>query len=346
MNLPDFFALDIGNHSIKVVEIDRKAADKAKLVAAASVETPYGVVNSKEETALDKLAQKINEALDNAGIKTRKCVAALPESSIFTRLLTVPKVSEQKIEEMIYWEARQYIPIPLSEVQTDFIPIEETQVSGKKMLKILLVAAPKALINRYMKIAQKADLELIALETETIATSRAISFGFDRKNTVMVMDFGSNGTDLSVIKNGSMIFSQSIGTGSDSLTKAIANDFNLELSQAEKYKVAYGLDKSQAEGKIYNSIEPIFQIVTDEILRTINFFRTHLRDSVPEMILLVGDGSKLKKIDEYISEKTQVQVKRYDPKTKLLIPKQLEKEILNSTLTGFSVAIGLGLKMR
>ena len=346
MNLPDFFALDIGNHSIKVAEIDRRSVQKADLVSFGSIATPFGVLNSQDDQAKLRIAQKIKEVLDSSNIKTKKCVAALPEASIFTRLLTVPKVTEEKLEELIFWEARQYIPLPLSEVQTDYIPVEEVEVNGKKMMKILLVASPKVLINRYIDIAKKADIELIALETETIATSRAVSFNNDLEKSFMILDFGANGTDMSVVKNGKMIFSQSIGTGSDSLTKAIANDFNLEVAQAEKYKIAYGLKKDEIDGKIYNSILPIVQIIQDEIQRTISFFRTHLQDSVPQNILMVGDGAKLKGLDAYLSEKLGIKAELYDAGVKLSIARNLRDDVKAMSLIGYSVAIGLGLKIK
>ncbi len=346
MQLPDFFGLDIGNSSIKVAEIDRKSPDHAKLVAFSSIPTPPGLINSEDKMAKDRLAGKIKDLLSSSKIKTRKCVAALPEASIFTRLITVPEVDEAKLEELIYWEARQYIPLPLAEVQLDYIPVATKENQGKSMTQLLLVAAPKNLVNRYIETSEMAGLELLALETETIATSRAVTFATGATDPIMVLDFGSNGTDMSVITGGKMIFSQSLSTGSDAMTKAIASDFNLELSQAEQYKVAYGLDKTQAEGKIYKSIEPIIQIIADEVNRTLNFFRTQLTDTVPKMIYMVGDGAKLKGLDQYLSVKTGVTASIINPTEKIEIPKNVLPEVQQQSMVGFTVAIGLGLKIQ
>lgn len=346
MDLPAFFGIDIGNHSIKVAEVKRNSETSAELVGFGSIETPFGLINSEDQVAKDRLANKIKDVISSSGISTKKCVAALPEASIFTRLVTVPKVEESQLEELVFWEARQYIPIPMANVQQDYIPIAEKEVNGKKMIQILLVAAPKTLVNRYMDIVQSAGLELLALETETIATSRAISFSTEIKDTVMALDFGANGTDMSVMKNGHMIFSQSLNTGSDALTKAIATDFHLEMAQAEQYKVAYGLDPEQAEGKIYKSIEPIMQIIADEVTRTFNFFRTQLPDSIPTKILLVGDGAKLKKLDEYLAGKVGVSVELINPLQKLQINSNIKTEVEKASMVGYTVAVGLGLKTK
>ena len=344
MDLPDFFGIDIGNHSIKIAEVDRSSIDKAKLQNIASINTPYGVVNSEDNASKANLAKKIKEVVDNSRIKTRKCIAALPEASIFTRLISVPKVDESKLEELVHWEARQYIPLPLTEVQKDYILIEEKKVQDQTMLQLLLVASPKMLVNKYVEVIKQAGLELLALETETIATSRMVSFAHTSEKVLMALDFGANGTDISVIKNGKLIFSQSLGTGSDALTKAISNDFSLEMAQAEQYKIAYGLDQTQAEGKIYKSVEPILRIITDEVSRTLNFFRTHLPESIPEKIFLVGDGSKLKGLDKYLNSQIGVPVERPDLFSKMEISDNVQKEIKTEDLVGFSVAIGLELK--
>lgn len=346
MNLPDFFGLDIGNYSIKVVEVERKSIDKAKLVAFGSMQTPPGLINSEDEVAKQKLANKIKETIGHAGIKTNMCVAALPEASIFTRLISRPKVEEDKLEESIFWEARQYIPLPLEETQMDWIPIQEKEVDGNVVIQLLLVAAPKKLVKRYTDIAQMAGLELIALETETIATSRAVTFGTEQKGTLMILDFGANGTDMSVIKGGKMIFSQSLSTGSDALTKAISNDFGLEMAQAEQYKIKFGLDEAQAEGKIYKSIEPIVQIIADEVQRTITFFKSHLADSVPQGVVMVGDGAKLVKMDAFLSKRLGIPVKRVNPIDKVEISGKIKDDVAKASMVGFTVALGLGLKVK
>ncbi len=345
MDLPDFFGLDIGNHSIKVIEIDRKSIEEAKLRHFGSIPTPFGALKSDKISAKQELGLRIKELIQNSGIKTKKCIAALPEASIFTRLITVPNVEESKLEDLIYWAVKQYVPLPLSNVQYDHIPITVKEINGKEMLQTLIVAAPKLLVKRYMDIVQEAGLELLALETETIATSRALSFNYPATGTFMALDFGADGTDMSVIKDSKMIFSQSISTGSDALTKAIASDFNLELAQAEKYKIAYGLDPTKIDGKIYKSIEPIVQIIIDELNRTLNFFRTQLRDSLPEKIFIVGDGAQLIMLDDYIQKKTGIAVERLDPMKKLEISKDIADDLKKVSRVGFNVAVGLALKI-
>lgn len=195
-----------------------------------------------------------------------------------------------------------------------------------------------------MEIISKAGLELIALETETMATARSITFNRPGSDSVLVIDFGANGTDLSVIKGKFPIFSQSLGTGSDELTKAISAEFGLQYSQAEQYKRAYGLVPDQADGKIAAALAPVMQIIINEINKTLNYFRAHLQESTPKQIYVVGDGAKLPGLAQYLSTNLGIQAEVTDPVAGLKIAGKIKSDVAQLSTVGFTVSVGLALK--
>ena len=344
MNLPEFFGLDIGAHSIKIAQVKRKSESKARLVSLGSASTPFGVVGSDNKEHKKQLADDIKKLLDSTGIGTKKTVVALPESTIFTRLMVLPKLDEKELKESIHWEAKQYIPVPLEKVQLEDMVVGERKENGQTKLEIFLVAAPKNVVNRYVEIMEMAGLDLIALETETVATTRTISFPKPLKEMALVLDFGSNSTDMSVIKRDKPIFSQTIKTGSDALTKAISLDFGLDAQQAEQYKRTYGLDNTKAEGKIYKSLEPIMKVIMAEVSKTLNFFKSHFTTSIPKKIYIIGDGALLIGLPEYLSKGLGLPTERFNPFPLLETDKSMKKAITSISGTGYSVAIGLALK--
>ena len=344
MNLPDFFGLDIGNHSIKLAQVKKKSDTEASLVALGSIAAPFGVVGSDNEEHKKQLAENIKNLLGSAEVGTKKVVAALPESAIFTRLAVFPDLPETELEDAVHWEAKQYIPLPLESVNLEFLKVGERDEAGSKKLEILLVAAPKTLVDRYVEILKNAGLELIALETETVATTRSLTFNNTLTETVMLLDFGSNGTDMSVIKGKNPVFSQSLGTGSDALTKAISLDFGLDMQQAEQYKRTYGIDQTKVEGKIFKSLEPIVQVIVSEVSKTLNFFKSHFQTNVPKKVYLVGDGSILIGLPEYLSSKLGLPVERFDPLKSLVVDKKMQENVGGLAGIGYTVSIGLALK--
>ncbi len=191
MNLPEFFGLDIGNHSIKVVQIKRKNDTEAELKRIGQSPITQNVADTQGEAKIQLLVDKIKEARDSAEISAKKVVTALPEASIFSRIITVPSIEGKKLEDSIFYEAKQYLPIPLSEAQIDYIPAGKKMVEGREFMQIFLVAAPKTIVEKYLGIMAKAGLELIAIETESIATTRSVTFGNPFIGSELVMDFGS-----------------------------------------------------------------------------------------------------------------------------------------------------------
>lgn len=344
MKLPDFFGIDIGNHSIKVAEIKYRG-DNAILERVGSIETPFGVIGNNDADSIEKLAQSIKDVKNATGIVTNKVVAALPESVIFSRVLEVPfSGDEGKIEETVYWEAKQYIPIAVEDVQLDWLPIQEKKIGNNKIMQILLVAAPKKIVTEYQNLMQKAGLELIALETESIATARSISYKMNFEKPILILDFGAQGTDMSVVKGNKLIFAQSLGTGADALTKAISNDYGIAEQQAEQYKRAYGLLPDQGEGKIAKSLAPVMEIVINEINKTVNYFKANLQESTPEQIFIVGDGAKLLGLAEFMSTRLGIKTTISDPMSKIEVSGKLKNDIQQISTVGFSVAVGLGMK--
>lgn len=351
MSLPEFFGLDIGNHTIKVCQIKWRGK-KPLLVALGNATTPVGLIGSESEEHQKELAKYVKLAKKDAGIGTNRVVVGLPESKIFTQLVTIPKVEDSKIEELVHWEAKKYIPIPIDEVRVDWIFLGERLVNQQAHLDIFLIAAPNNLIDRYLTVLKLAGLEPIAIETEAVATTRALWWPLQLKvnsnvidNTpVMILDLGAKSTDLSVVQGGALLFSQSLVTGSDALTEAIASDFGLEIQQAEEYKRSYGLDETQLEGKIAKSLDPIMQVIVSEIAKTIDFFRSRFEKSTPQRLLLVGDGGKLPGILVYMASHIGIETSLSDPFANIDISRRLRGKVKQSSAVGYCVPLGLSLK--
>jgi type IV pilus assembly protein PilM len=208
-----------------------------------------------------------------------------------------------------------------------------------------VVAAPKSLTDRFRNIAQKAGLELLALETEALATTRAIVFNrIDANGDIIIVDFGASTTNLILARNGVVLFSQISTTGSDALTKAIAADYGIDYAEAEKYKRAFGLVASKGEGKIARSIEPIIQILLSDIVRTLSYFREKVGGKINDTLFLTGEGANLPGLTAYLEAKINLKAQVVNEFTNITIDKKIEAELTNFSLGGMTVAVGLGLK--
>src|SRR3990170_5048533 len=135
--------LDIGTKFIKYVELDQMGKGRYQLLSYGMAPAPVKGINSEVSIDQESLAVTIKKLLAEGHVRTHKVNLALPEANVFTRIIQVPPLSERELASAIKWEAEQYIPLPLSEVQMDFSIVGESRdAQSNKKFDVLLVAAP------------------------------------------------------------------------------------------------------------------------------------------------------------------------------------------------------------
>jgi len=338
--LPDHVGIDFGTHSVKAVELAKISSERPVLVNLGSQVTPKGVINSEDKNDKKRLADVLQKLFDSSRIKNKNVVMALPEFSVFTRFLEFPGVKKEELKDAVYFEAKQYIPMPLNEVQLSYVPIGFN--TEKNAPRVLVVAAPRKIIDIYINIAMMASLDLIAIETESVAMGRAMYKSTGKKDLV-ILDFGANSTDMSILSDGYLVFSQSIAIGSDSLTQAIINKFNFEYQRAEEFKRNYGVSENVLEGKIYSVLSPIIESIMVEVRRGVEFYKNRTLSVAPMDYLLNGDGALLPGLAEYVSKSLNVNAMIASPWNNILVDNKF-KDIISKSGPSYSVAIGLSLK--
>jgi type IV pilus assembly protein PilM len=187
-----------------------------------------------------------------------------------------------------------------------------------------------------------AGLEIVAIETESVALGRAMYRATQQKHVVM-LDFGANSTDMSIMMEGYLVFSQSISIGSDALTQAIVNKFNFEYSQAEEYKRNYGITPDILENKIYNVLSPILESIVLEVNRGIEFYKNKTLTNAPTEYFLTGDGALLPGLSDYLSKALHANATIANPWSNIQVDRKFQ-DIISKSGPSYSVAIGLALK--
>lgn len=341
-NLPEFFGLDLGNESIKVIKIKEKR-NSFQIQNIASKKIEANLLQNQSTEGIKKIGDEIKSVMKEAKIRTDKCVTSLPESGIFSRMITLPKVEVEEQDESIHWSIKSLVPIPIENLNVSYLKIRDYKQNEKQMVDWYAVAAKKEMVNQTIEIAKAANLKLLAVETEALSTTRTLSVNFGVKQDILIVDFGAENTNLIIARNGVVAFSQTIGTGSDALTKVIAADFGLTDEDAEKYKISYGMDPQLEEGKIAIVLQPLVNIIIEELKRTMSYYQSKIGGSNLAGVYLTGGGSKLPKFDDYIRNAVGIETILADQLPKIELPKKL-KEDPDFNMSSYNVAIGLALK--
>jgi type IV pilus assembly protein PilM len=332
--MTDFVGLDIGTSAIKGVQIKNRT-----LISYHKIPAPGVSIVSENPEDLKKLSEALDRFFNEGRFKTRDVVASVPESQVFARVITLPQMGEAEISSAVQNEAQQYVPMPLDQVAFDFEILGPSEMEPGKV-DVLLVAVPKVLTNKYLQVTRAANVNLLSLETETIAISRSVVG--KSTDAVLVASIGASTTDLAVFSGGALRFTRSIATGGQALERSLTQSFNLAPGQAAEYIRTYGLEE-KLEGKVMSAIKPVFDIIRDEIKRTQAFFSSRSKRPLQRLIL-VGGTANLPGVLVYLADSLGMEVARGNPWEAISIPGNFPREQLEEIAPSFAVAAGLALK--
>jgi len=341
MSLPKVFGLDIGSSSIKLIQFKDIASKTPKLFKVGSIETPAGTYGNADEASKKKLSDAIKELVDQVGPDTKDVVSAVSERDVFSTKIRFSFDDEKNLNESAYWAISRVMPVPIDTVKYGYLPITMIEQNGKKEMEALVISVEKKISDQYADIISMAGLTPYALETEGVALVRSIARNLPTQNTQgsLIIDIGSTSTGICIVRGQNIVYSTSVQSGSEVITRSIAQAFMLDVVQAEEYKKTYGLNEKFFEGKIANVIKPILDTVLMDVNRAMQFFKQEYPDTSITSIKLLGDSSAMPNLISYITKYLGVAAEIADP---LFGINTNKLEVANKQ--AFAVAIGLALK--
>lgn len=338
------FGLDIGTASIKAVDLSLKK-NEVKLMSCIVAPTPAKGMTSESQTDEEDMATAIKKAVNDAGISKKKVNIALPDNQVYTKVIEMPYLSEKELSSAIYWEAEQYMPIPLNSVTLAWQVISmPAKPSHTDKMRVLMVGAPNVVVKKYQKVLTMAGLFINTLETEILASVRSLTF-FQPPNVhtpTIIVNIGEISTSLAIVVRSDILFTYTLPVGGTAINRAISADFGLSNEQAEEYKKAYGILKNPLGERIGKAAEPILSSILAEVKKAIIFYSQKNSDSRIEQIVLSGETAKLPGIDIFFADASGIETVVGNP-WKTVDSSNIPKEIL-SNAPSYSIAVGLALR--
>ena len=336
-----YLGVDLGTTSVKLVEL-KEEEKHAKLVT-------YGYSEQTEKTSSEKsLLETPDKAIDllkkicaKAKTTTRQAVAGLPAASVFSSIITVPGTGKD-VAEAVQLEAKKILPLPVEETILDWRVLGDEVDKTKKSSQILLTAAPKELVKKYLDIFKGAGLNLISLETETFALVRSL-VGID-KSAIAIINMGAMSTAISIIKNGVPFLSRSLNIGGLTITNELSASLGMDFSEAEQLKYDVGIS-TESGGNMSKIVEKAFAMLLNEIRYCVNVYQGQGNGGTKrvEKIILTGGGSTMPNFVDYLGQALNMRAHIGNPWARVIYPESL-KPILDQIGPRFAVAIGLATR--
>lgn len=331
--------VDIGVFTIKAVVLQH-GGKQPRLLSFGSVKTPQPGLVSDNEIDLENVGGTIKSLLSSLKAPQNSVVVSLPESKIYSRVISdLPFLTDEEIQSGIKYSVEEFVPLPADQVELHWQVIIRSK--EKNQTVVLVIAVPKKVQQKYLKILDLAGVKPRAIETEMIAATRLLIPSFVGVST-LVVQLGAGSTDLAVIVNGVIMLTRSIATGGLSLTRALSQNLNLQPLQAEEYKKVYGILPNQMEGKIQQALTPLIETIATEAERMVQSYLAKNPNTGVKRLVLIGGGAKLPGLVTYLANRLSLEAQEADPWG------PLEKDpSIAAKLTvdpAYTVAVGLALR--
>lgn len=339
--------IDIGTVSIKAVELSRRGGD--------IVLDNYGILSTKGylergneaiQTSSLKLAEGevlplLRTVLNEMKPKTKLAFASLPSFATFTTTFEMPLIAAAETAKAVNFQARQYIPLPISEVTVEWVKTAEFENErGQRYQRILITAVPKELIRKYKGLFRKAGLTLTAVEMEDFSLTRILTGG--ETPPTMILDIGAESTSVTVAEKGILQYSGQTDYAGASLTQAVARSLGISASRAEELKRRRGLSGTAGEYELSTSIVPFLDVIIQEGNR-LRFDYERIYGKKIQRLILVGGTANLPGIGRYISSQMNLVLNEPLPFTNIKYRTDLEPVVKDLSRT-LAVATGVAIK--
>ena len=282
--------LDIGSSAVKAVEL--KLAGKAfKVTAFGSEPIPPDSIVDGAIIDGGAVADAIRRLFENKAFKTKEVAASLSGSAVIVKKISLPVMTEAELAESIYWEAEQYIPFDIQDVNLDYQILDPgTGADGKGTMEVLLVAAKKEKIADYTGVITQAGRTPVVVDVDAFALQNAYetNYGLDAGTIVVLLNAGASAININILSGDQSLFTRDISMGGNAYTEAVQKELNLPFESAERAKKG-----EPVEGVTFEDVTPVLHAMNENVLleiqKTFDFFKaTAASDRIDRIILSGG----------------------------------------------------------
>ena len=291
------FGFDIGTHSVKVVQL-RGSGRNPTVQAYGECYFPREAITEGiivDPALIAKTVKPFLQKLPYGNLTASRVIVGLPATKLFTRTLQLPIMNATDLNQAIKYEVEQYVPVPVADLYTDHEILRATG-DAKGQMEVLMIAAPRAIVDSYIKLFDALGLEIEAVEANMAAVVRALLHSKDASDTTLVVDIGSVSSDLTIYDK-VIPLTGSAPVGGEQYTQALMSQLNIKIDQATEIKTKFGLGPSDLQAKVTAALEPSLQTMVKEAKRMVKFYQgmpgidTYFRTAVG-LPLTVGDPWK------------------------------------------------------
>lgn len=340
----DVVGIDIGSSSIKLIQLkESKGVYQLQNLAIAPLPPEAIVDNAIMDTTA--VVSAVRNLVESHKIKTKNVVTSISGHSVIIRKISLPMMTEDELEASIQWEAEQYIPFEISEVNLDF-QILGPDPKDPSQMNIILVAAKKDFVNDYVSVFKECGLNPVVMDIDCFSIENAfeVNYGLGSEEIVALINMGAGAMNVNILKDGASVFTRDIQVGGNMFNEEIQKRLGLSSDDAEMAKLGGKLedvDDDSLTAIIHDATESLAQ----EVQRSLDFFSATSADEKVQRLYITGGVSRTSQICPTLENRLGIPVEVMDPFRAVVAPeKDFDLEYLREVGPLFSVAVGLAMR--
>ncbi len=337
-----YLSVDIGSHTIKVVEVGG-AVGRLRVIGAASLPTPTAAIQNNMVGEVNGVAEVIRAVVDSYGMRAKKAIAVIPGPAVIIKRVTLPAQSPRELENTIIFEAGNFIPEDLENVNLDY-QITDYLDDGKRM-EVLLVAAKKDIVSSYAEAVRAAGLTPVVVDVDYFALENMFETNYDTMpdRAIALVNIGARYSSINILKGGRSTFTGDVPVGGRDINDALMRDLGISADEAEALK-AGGSTRGVAPEAVAGVAEAAAGALIEEIHHALSFFWTAATDETIDALYLSGGGARMAGLAQQLSERVQAPVEIANPLARVALGPSVDGAALQEQAVEFAVAIGLATR--
>jgi len=339
--------LDVGTSSVKAFQLKESGGGFQLVQADVRPLDPDVIVDGTVMDA-ERVISAIQEIFSANRIKTKNVALSVSGISVIVKKITLPEMTKEELDESIHWEAEQYIPFDIEDVNIDYQILGPVGDDGARQMEVLLVAVKKDKINEYTSLVEEAGLTPVVVDVDAFALENMyeINYEINKNEAVALIDIGAGLMNINVILNGMSAFTRDISIGGNQFTEAIQKEFGLSFEDAEKVKTG-----EDVQGVAFQEVVPILESVSNdissEILRSFDFFRATASKGKTQItrVMISGGCARMKGFKGYLSKHLGMEVGIMNPFQNIeILEGNFDFDKIQEIAPTAAVGIGLALR--
>jgi type IV pilus assembly protein PilM len=335
--------LDIGSKSIKVGELAETKKGYG-LKKFGMVEIMPGLIEDGNIVDPVQLSNIIRQLFRAYGIKEQNVAVSIGGYSVIVKKINVQTMPEEQLQETIHFEAEQYIPFDISDVNIDFQILGENETNPNQM-NVILVAAKKEMVNNYINLIQLANLNPCIVDIDAFALQNIYEVNYESESeNVALIDIGASKTSLNILKDKNSVFMRDVSLGCGQINQEIVSLIKCSIEDAEQIKLNNPGDKISHD-RLKGVVSSVVADWCNEIRRALDFFYSTYPDDQIKKIILSGGGANIKEFRQLLAEETFAEVEAINPLKNIEVDiDRFEPNYLKSIAPQAAICLGLALR--